>query len=140
MAEHVEIDDEDGHLLRHFWPIHLELFYCHTSDQKVGGKPIHGAIEIRQSLDPKQAALAKMRLNGILTLCGIGFISLCLMSLCVLQGCDSFHQRLAELITMSLNEGSDQITAAANASGASQSLAAASHDEDTGLKETSERP
>ncbi|MBK6911348.1 MAG: DUF3365 domain-containing protein [bacterium] len=140
LAEHVEIDDEDGHLC-YFRPIHLEksCLDCHTSNQKVGGKPIHGAIEIRQSLDPKQAALAKMRLNGILTLCGIGFISLCLMSLVYFRVVTVSINRPAELITMSLNEGSDQITAAANElSGASQSLAAASHDEDTGLKETSE--
>lgn len=138
--EHVTID-KSTNSLRYYRPIHLakSCLDCHEADVKGTAKPMHGAIEIRQSLSAKDSKLASMMQNGIVILCGVGFVGLCLMSMAFFWIITRSVNRPAEAISVSLREGSDQISSAANElSQASQTVAECAGNESHALQETTD--
>lgn len=140
LVEHVVIDKATNSL-RYYRPIHLakSCLDCHDADTKGSAKPSHGAIEIRQSLSPKDSKLAGMMQNGIFILCLVGFVGLCLMSMAYFMIITRSVNRPAAVISSSLREGSDQISAAADdLSQASQTVAECSGNENHAIQETTD--
>jgi hypothetical protein len=135
------VRDTETNMLRFYRSIHLQksCLDCHTATKNSKGELTHGAIEIRQSMSPSNSALAAMMRSGIFVMSGVCAIGVILMVVAYYGLITRHVNRPASVIACSLNEGSNQITSAANdLSNSSQSVAAASSDEDRALTDTAE--
>ena len=133
--------DKSTNSLRYFRSIRLQksCLDCHDAEKDKNGQLTHGAIEIRQSMSPAHSTLAAMIRNGIFIMSVVCAVGLGLMAFAYFALITQNVNRPAAVIACGLNEGSHQISSAANdLSNASQSVAAASSDEDRALTDTAD--
>jgi hypothetical protein len=138
MAELVEVD-RDSNVVRYYRPIHLakSCLDCHEVEKGSKDNPIHGAMEIVQSMNADSSALAKSMRSGTWLFGLIAIGGLILLAAIYTWVITVSVNRPIRRLTVALHEGSDQVSnAAAEVSSSSQLVATASNDQAVILQET----
>jgi hypothetical protein len=134
----VEID-RDSNVVRYYRPIHLAkiCIECHEVSKENKDYPIHGAMEIVQSMNADSSALARSMRSGTILFGGIALGGLILLAAFYAWVITVSVNRPVCKLAAALREGSEQVsTAASEVSSTSQSVAVASQEQATIIQET----